>query len=321
MDVAQSTQVREANLSEGAITKLAQARAKATCESKGWAWNEETSECIMPEIPTPIEEGITGEVVVSGGKTFLGPGEKENLAEIQKRGGIPDLSRQIQAQSQIAAGQKLAGQVGQIEPSTGITPTDLSQTEALTQGTINAIPSAIRLAGQFGVGVATVGGIAGTATGGPAGGVIGAGGGALIGGAIGFVSGIAGGLISNMGSQRTDNTNAQQRVLDEGKQTLSDWITLAKSDPSNRGKYLAQFNNQLQLIQDAHVQMITDTNADIGKFENAVPNLAEFSSFYNQGGERDALVEEMIIALQTPSSTEYEMLTLADKYGEGGTNG
>ena len=120
-------------------------------------------------------------------------------------------------------------------------------------------------------------------------------------------------MISNMKGQRTDDTNAQQRVLDEGKQTLKDWSTMAKSDPTNREFYLSQFNIQLQLIQDAHVQMLTDTNADVAKFESAIPNLAEFNSFYSLGGERDALVNDMVISLQTPVSIDYSMIELTQR--------
>ena len=138
---------------------------------------------------------------------------------------------------------------------------------------------------------------------------------AAIGATAGFVAGIVGGITSDMSSQRTDNTNAQQRVLDEGKQTLMDWVTLSKSDPANRQFYLKQFNIQLQLIQDAHVQMLTDTNSDVAKFESAIPNLAEFSTFYSIGGERDALLNEMRNALITPSSVEYEMVAMANRRG------
>jgi len=204
-------------------------------------------------------------------------------------------------------GAQLAQQVGQISPSTGITPTNLSQTDAITAGVMNSIPRALGLA----AGYAAIGGAAGLATG-PAAPVVSPAL-AIAGATAGLVQGIGGGMISNMRGQRTDNTNAQQRVLDEGKQTLKDWSTLAKADPANREFYLSQFNVQLQLIQDAHVQMLTDTNADVAKFESAVPNLAEFNSFYSAGGERDALVEDMRISLTTPVSIEYAMVELTTR--------
>ena len=119
-----------------------------------------------------------------------------------------------------------------------------------------------------------------------------------------------------MKSQRTDNTNAQQRVLDEGKQTLKDWSTLAKADPTNREFYLAQFNSVKQDIQNAHVQMLTDTNADVPKFESAIPNLEEFNTFYARGGELEALETDMRIALQTPVSIDYSMIELTKRRTE-----
>ena len=137
--------------------------------------------------------------------------------------------------------------------------------------------------------------------------------GAAIGAGVGFIARIVGGMQSNFKSQRTDTTTAQQRVLDEGKQTLMDWVTLARSDPANRMFYLSQFNKQLSQIEQAHRQMKLDTSRDLTKFETALPNLAEFDSFYSVGGERDALIEEMIIALKTLPPEGYDMLELTNR--------
>ena len=314
------------------------------CESKGGTWNLINQTCTPKPPPVPKElEGLTlktdepkpeptsagpsgpeffrdagtGEITgvkLSDGRVFFGNAEtineiirRENEKTAAPEGALPvGTARRQERQREL--GLELSQQVGQIDPSTGITPTNLSQDEALRQGIVNSIPSAIRLAGQFGVGAAALGAAASAPAGGiaalPA---------AAIGASVGFVSGITGGIISNMASQRTDNTNAQQRVLDEGKQTLMDWVTLSRADPANAQFYLSQFNRQLQLIQDAHVQMLTDTNADLAKFENAVPNLAEFSTFYSVGGERDALLNEMTNALLTPSDVNYELLALIDR--------
>ena len=326
--------------------EIVKSSAQIECEAKGGKYDLNTQTCVLPEpkAPTPKElEGLTLKkdtpetvvpdanlttpefikdeetgnitgVTLPDGSTFFGtPKEineivrKSNLRTLPPAGTVP-LGTAQRGAEQLAAGQQLAAQVGQIGPSTGLVPTDLSQTEALTQGVVNSIPSAIRLAGGAAIAAGTIGAVAAPVTGGlsiPAA--------AAIGGAIGFIAGIAGGMISNFNSQRTDNTNAQQRVLDEGKQTLMDWVTLSKADPANRNFYLKQFNNQLQLIQDAHVQMLTDTNADLGKFESAVPNLAEFDSFYSEGGERDALLNEMRNALLTPSDVNYELLALTER--------
>ncbi len=322
---------------------------KEQCQLDGGTWDEQSQTCIPKgsvkapggtiqklELPKPEEPDtvtIRDKTVVNKDGTFtvtkggvtetLSAEEHRTLVSLKGGGrGAPTQAvssildaptqEELAAQRQAAAGQQLAGQVGQIDPSTGITPTDLSQKEAFTQGAVGAIPNAIRLAAQFGTGAALLGAGAGSVV--PViGTTIGAGAGAAIGAVTGFVAGLASGMISNMAGQRRDNTNAQQRVLDEGKQTLKDWSTLAKSDPANREFYLSQFNRQLQLIQDAHVQMLTDTNADLAKFESAVPNLAEFNTFYSIGGERDALVQDMQISLQTPSGVDFEMLALAQR--------
>ncbi len=289
---------------------------------------EKPAPLVVPEAPLPIPEVVinpkTGRPFQidipgkDGTRTFtnLTPDEIAEIAARESGRGLPPEGAALAGTAQAAATQRarglqLAGQVGDIQPSTGITPTEADLGESLTQGVVNSIPSAIRLAGQFGVGAAAIGAVA-TA---PAGG-IGALPAAAIGAAVGFVAGITQGIISNMKGQRTDNTNAQQRVLDEGKQTLKDWSTMAKADPANREFYLSQFNIQLQLIQNAHVQMLTDTNADVAKFESAIPNLAEFNSFYSLGGERDALVNDMVASLQTPVSIDYSMIELTKRRTE-----
>ena len=329
------------------IPKEAQS-AKALCERGGGTWDESTQTCIPKgsvktpsgeivrlELPQPepvvppvkpfAPQEITGEggkvtgVTLPSGESFLGltPGD---IADLAPGGTIPGGTSQRIAQ-QIARGEALAGQAGQIQPSptipsAGLIPgVDLG--DAASQAAVGSIPSALNLAAQAGIGALVVGGAIKGATvgaaGAPATGGLSIAAGAALGAAAGLLVGITRGMISETKGQRIDNTNAQQRVLDEGKQTLMDWVTLSKSDPANRQFYLTQFNIQLQLIQDSHVQMLTDTNADVGKFENAIPNLAEFNSFYSVGGERDALVQEMQFALQTPSGVEWEMLQLAQR--------
>ena len=283
---------------------LAEAERKKERVAKGEIFSESAE--ALPETGDPFvfRDPQTGQPIESlsfaRGGSAQGARGAEGLISAQGAAARNEFLR---------VGTALAGQVGQLDPSqASATPIDFDQ--AFRQGVVGSIPSALRLAAQAGIGAAAIGAIA-TA---PAGG-IGAVPAAAIGATVGFVAGIVGGMTSDMASQRTDNTNAQQRVLDEGKQTLMDWVTLSKADPANRQFYLKQFNIQLQLIQDAHVQMLTDTNADVAKFESAIPNLAEFSTFYSVGGERDALVNEMKIALITLSEANFEMLSLANRRG------
>ena len=266
-----------------------------------------------PSVITETDTGAPTGVTIDG-STFLGlpRSEIQNIInqDILERAPIEGAPTQAQLNQRLQGGV-LAAQVGNIQPSTATeTPVDFEA--ATRQGIVSAIPRALGLA-STGAAAGLVGGAAAGSIIPGAGTAAGAASGAALGAVGGFVSGISSGIISDMRSQRKDNTNAQQRVLDEGKQTLKDWSTLAKADPANREFYLSQFNRQLQLIQDAHVQMLTDTNGDLAKFESAVPNLAEFDSFYSVGGERDALINEMQNSLVTPSTTEYEMLALAQR--------
>ena len=261
---------------------------------------------------TFTREGKPSGITIDG-KTFLGLNMddiiqlRQQKAEEQQRfaaTGALTPDQRLQA----AQGAELAGQVGEFGQLSvgGETPTDFRQ--AAMQGIVASIPRAISL-GITGAGLGFAGGSVAGSVAGPVGsGALGA-----IGAAAGFAGGISSGILSDMKSQRTDNTNAQQRVLDEGKQVLADWVSYARANPNDRTTALAGFNLQLAQIDQAYRQMQIDTAGDQFKFESAIPNLAEFEAFYNMAGERDNLVLEMGAALQTPASTEYGFMDMANR--------
>jgi len=219
--------------------------------------------------------------------------------------------RQIQNRAQVEA-QELAGQVGQYGQMELMNQPLLNQEQAIKQGIVGAIPRALSLA-VTGAGIGLAGGAAAGSVVPGAGTAAGAGAGAVIGAVGGFVSGITSSMISEYKGQRVDTINAQKRVLDEGKQTMKDWATLAESDPANRARYLSEYNKVSAQIDQAYRQMKLDTNRDVAKFETALPDLAEFEAFYAAGGERDTLDAEMRNALLTPVTAEYKMLELAKR--------
>jgi hypothetical protein len=270
---------------------------------------------------TDVETGKPRGIEIDG-QTFLGLNMddiiklRQQKAEQQQRFAATGALTPEQ-RAQAAEGAELAGQVGQFGrlPVGAETPTDFGR--AATTGLRGAIPSSI--AGAFSIyGLRTAAsvvaaGVAGGATGVGAGTLAAPGLGTLIGGLGGFAAGITSGILSDMKSQRTDNTTAQQRVLDEGKQVLADWVSYARANPNDRTTALAGFNLQLAQIDRAYRQMQIDTTGDQLKFESAIPNLAEFEAFYNMAGERDNLVLEMGAALQTPSSTEYGFMDMTNR--------
>lgn len=312
-----------------AIPKPPEITPKEQCKIDGGFWDEETQTClkVKPEDkPKPPSKVVSppGEITTirdvegkisgfeRGGKEFLGALTPEEIAGV-KAGeqrkfapvpGVPEragIRQQIQQQQEA---QRLAGGIGQFG-ELPVSPTGLDVGEAAAAGIVGAIPRALGLAATG----AAVGAVGGTAIA-PG---IGTAAGAAIGAAAGFVSGLASSMISNFKSQRTDTTTAQQRVLDEGKQTMKDWATLAKNDPANRAFYLAEYNKQSAQIDQAYRQMKLDTSRDLAKFETALPNLAEFESFYSAGGERDTLDIEMRNALIVPVTEGYDLFELADR--------
>lgn len=309
------------------------------CIQQGGTWDEATKTCSLPgfeysanpenvkiaktegtepqkaqlttpeTFTNPQNQRASG-ITLPDGRTFLGLspeevnavalGEQARIARPEGTNPVGTAQGQV---NQAFQAQQMQGQVGQFG-ELPINPTGLNYGEAATTGIINAIPKALNYA--------VLGAGAGAAGGAFAGG-IGAAPGAVIGAVGGFVSGIASSMVSNLKSQRTDTTNAQKRVLDEGKQTMKDWATLAAADPANREYYLSQYNKVSAQINQAYRQMKLDTSRDVAKFETALPDLAEFEAFYSTGGERDTLDLEMRNALLSPASVEYQMLELANR--------
>lgn len=265
----------------------------------------------VAEAPSTPTQNIYKGVDISkpfSNKDFL---TKEDFEQAKKRAelmvlkGSPSTEQLMQQQQAEIQAQQLAGQVGQFQ-QLGVEPTGLDVGQAATQGIVGAIPRALSLAAT---------GAAAGALGGSAFAGVGAVPGAIIGAVGGFVSGITSSMISNFKSQRTDTTNAQKRVLVEGKQNLNDWATLAAADPANRALYIKNFNQQLALIDQAYRQMKLDTSRDVAKFETALPELAEFEAFYMAQGERDYLVAKMYQSLgvmQDPDFS-YQMQELANR--------
>ena len=340
------TDIGEKEIMEG-IKNIGSGKSEEEkCKEKGGIWDPITKTCQLinnldnliekkkkdTEEKNPVSSvGVplytskdTGEVTgfeSKKGSTFLRPPGMSNEEwrqllqdyEEKERPVMPEeigesafsISQQREQLQQAQQAQRLVGQVGEFSqlPTENQPLQDWGQ--AASQGIVGAIPKALSYA-VAGAGVGLAGGTA-VAPG------IGTAGGAVIGAVAGFVSGIASGMISEFKSQRTDTINAQKRVLDEGKQNLNDWATLAASDPANSAFYVNQYNLQLSQISQAYRQMKYDTQRDLVQFEKALPDLAEFEAFYSTGGEMDTLNLKMQTALLSPSSPEYQMLELANR--------
>jgi hypothetical protein len=243
---------------------------------------------------------------------------EEQLAEFKRRLQMGGVRQGVLTAEQLAEqkalreqGLGLSGQVGELTEGV-IEPTGFDFARSLTSSLVGAIPTALGGAAglaalSFGLGGAKIGALGGGTAGGPAGALIGA----AIGGIGGFITGVVSGMISDMKEQRREITQSQLRVLEEGKQTLQDWVTLAEQDPANRMFYLTKYNEVSSQIQQAYRIMKLDTQRDVFKFESAIPDLAEFEAFYAEGGERDRLDIEMQVALQQPKKSEYNLIELA----------
>ena len=265
--------------------------------------NDEPQAAPVVEEPTKVTDSTGGVIITDseGNERLQTPQDVEREKAIAETGGASAsqavAANELRAQ-QIAEGQALGGQVGQFD-QLGVNPTGFDVKESLISAAIGSIPRAI----QFAAGGALLGG----GTTGPVG--------AAIGAAGGFGAGMVTGVSSNFAAQRRDVTTAQQRVLDEGKQNLQAIVNNIKADPSNKTQYLAAYNQQSAIINQAYRQMKLDTSRDVAKFETALPNLAEFEVFYGANGERDILDAEMKIALATPADPTFNYLKQAQEQG------
>lgn len=309
-----TTPQKTANLETGEITTAGEVKPITKLSTQERRLAEATGQIIQTD-------PLGNETILTDEQRKSNITQTEKLQASQEGVGASVAQRAANlAQQQAAAGGALVGQVGRGQ-TLGISPTGLNYLEAGIQGVVDGIPRGLMAIG----GAATTGGIlGGILKGGAAGAIRGAptgnpaliGGLAIAGSALAALGSISGSMKSNLAGQRRDTTTAQQRVLDEGKQTMQDWVTLAANDPKNRAFYLGEYNKVTAQIDQAHRQMKLDTSRDLLKFETALPNLAEFNAFYAPAGERDALNAEMRIALQTVEPDSMAMLDLAIRRGD-----
>ena len=76
---------------------------------------------------------------------------------------------------------------------------------------------------------------------------------------------------------------------------------MANADPANAEQYFKAFDEQLTYIQRDYGTLKLDTKGFIASItDDGTPEIAEFTRFYQPGGERDRLVFAMQQALATP---------------------
>ena len=222
---------------------------------------------------------------------------KQDIARAKASGGTAlSSAREIQVGQEQEA---LAGQLGQYG-QLGVQAQELDYSEATRVALIDGLPRAI----QFGIGGAVVGGGAGSLA---APGI-----GTIVGAAAGFVSSFVGSIISDLKEQRRDMNEKPKITLQDGKSNLNDIIGMMRDAPSynHKQQLVAQFNEQLALIDQAYRQVKLDTSRDVLLFERSEDILADFEWYYSANGERDNLVQEMYIALNTQTDPENIYTTL-----------
>lgn len=274
-----------------------------------------------PDQSVTFNEDGTVNVTRGGTSQTLSPEEYDVL--LGKPGAVTNKVLAIQNASSRGGleDQALIDQIGQTapsstEPTPGLIPgVDLG--ESLTQSVVGAVPRALTLAGIAASSGAAIGAGVGLA-GGPAAPVtvpVGATAGAVIGGVLTFAGSLGASIKSNIEEQRGDDINSQLRVLTDGKQNMQDSATRA-ADPTQKQDAVESFNAMKQRIQNAHIKVLADQDADILDFDTATNAIGEFNVFYGPGGELEQLEADMALSLaggQDPAVIEYRMIELATR--------
>lgn len=257
--------------------------------------------------------GLTGLTTPQGlTLTGLSDAQTRALASIyaqraQTPPGFVEASQTSKERAQLEQNIGLSQQVGENIPNLPVTektPTRIGET--LLQGSRGAITGALS-AGILGGASKLLGlggGGANAASAGLRGNL------ALAG--VAALAGSLSGISSNLASQRSDNLQKQKSVLTDGKEDLSNLISLARADPriSSRIEYVRLFNRKLAEIEKAHSQMKLDTQKDYLKYNTAIPDLQDFANFYSTGGEQELLIREMQEALLNPQANIDELIAL-----------
>lgn len=277
-------------------------REKVECEAKGGTWNEETQTCTLPFQPperttlTPEEArqapGFVGEEpgIPVGGKEVGFAGARENVVvpEREQRAlaaqGKAQTAEQETEFRRIQDLKALAKRIGIVGELTEAEEADINISQAVTAGSIGALPSVLSTAGTFAVG--------GAVAGGPVGAAIGAG--------VGIIAAIAAGVSSNIKEQQAGELQAADIELSAARTNMRQLAMLATQDPANADIYIAQYNDQLTRVHQARRQTAAEVKGDLNAYiEDGREQLADFDAFLRPGGIADVYGQKLNIALQS----------------------
>jgi len=274
----------------------------------------------QPEIFRDEKTGNLSGIEING-KTYLGlsPEEIRAMVEADKKNkelpqGTQEVGTQRAAEEQAQQQQQAAEQVGANPLLSSIEatqqPSQVDTGQVVRAGLGAAIPKILGATGAGAVGGAVIGGSAGLG--------VGAVPGAIVGGIAGLIGGIYSAVIGNIKKQKTDNFNAQKKVLTDGRNNLNKLATLAKADPANSMKYAEAFNQQAAKIAEAHSQLQLDVRSSYTGLtsDDATQQLQAFENFYTAGGQYEILKTKMQLAIMGGQLDPMLELQLLQNEGE-----
>ena len=299
------------------------------CEANGGKWDATTKSCIMPDpVPTtkPIKDGggldvfkdvETGRLsgFQRGDKTFLGGSPEQTTRAVTKEalkqelpiGGQAEAVLEKQRQELQNKGVDLATSVG-ATPSEDILNQLQSQISAGEVSYVGALASAVPgiipdlLTGAAtGAGLALIAGQAGPQIAIPEE-VVTVPTAAIIVGVVNAVKGFYSDFVSDVARQKSELIETPIRAISETKPILGEIINAQNANPENAVSNKQEFDNQLAFIDLEYERLkdLTDDNLNVFLGDTGINQMQEFEVFYVLDGERDRLVEDMVLALANP---------------------
>lgn len=249
------------------------------------------------------------------------PGTIARTQEERKK--VSEIAQTNAARSQSNAPQPQAAPSAQQQQAAGLVG-DTSNVQ--TQGVANSNPlssDGLDIGQALGAGLAAAvpGAVGSAAAGAIAGGVPTAGlaaiPGALIGAGVGAIGGFLVGVRSNIKKQLSEDISAQQFTLTKGERNLRAIVTDTNRNPQNAMENLQLFNMQLSRIDQANMELFSETSTNLNKFlgEDGTVELERYEAFNSAGGQREFLIRAMQQAILQPNAN-VNFVTMEDMLGD-----
>lgn len=126
----------------------------------------------------------------------------------------------------------------------------------------------------------------------------------------GLVGGLVTGIIQNINQQRSTNKSISKDALSQGTQDLRHLTMLAGADPSNRGQYIALFNQATEKIKANQLALEKRAREDPSFYSQNKDLLNNYEDFFSSTGEYNYYKLKMQNTLGNPNVDPFALQEL-----------